>query len=285
MSERSSEIHRRQLEDVADLSEAAIETLMLTLATYPIAEWARVLRGLLPDLVETFGEAAGILAIQYYNDRREIILAELVEEDKAFNKVFEATDAMIPRDKIREGVGSSIDYFIGKLFKNINNGTYKNIKDADAPVEYLDDLGEEEIASLTQELKNQTSRDVKNFSRETIEIASNADPAPIEPVRSVNDGGCPWCKFLHVQGKMAGNFHTGCNCDVDLLPARKVTKATTFKSLVGLSSARDTKKPTRKVTEPSWYDEYQEAYNAASKSIGSSKPSDVLYEMERLKNL
>lgn len=272
MSERSAEIHRRQLDDIAELAGISIENLMLTLAPYPMREWAVVLRELLPEIVFLFGPAAGQLGVQYYNERKAVLIETVAEEELSSIEgavSFRANASMIPQDLIREGIDKSIDFFVGSVFNKIDAGELTPENPEKEIVEYLADLPNEKIEELTQELKNVAGRDISNFSRKTIAVAANLDPAPLIPVRAVNENGCDYCRLLHHRGRISqpkyynpkkdqatGHFHPGCRCTVDLAPSGDVIP-------------------------PEWYMDFQDEYDEAVTDAGTTSRNRLLSQMRK----
>jgi hypothetical protein len=265
MSERSAEIHRRQLDDIADLAGMTTEELLAALQPYPLREWAVVLRELLPGVVLNFGNAASVLAVDYYNQRRSQIVPKAKQKQMPFN----ASLDMIPKNLLDEDTGKTIDWFINSVFKGIDDGTLVNKSDPTKAVEFLDDIQPEEVAKIQTKLDNVIRTNVMNYSRKTIDKIAEIDPAPIKKKRSVNTGGCEWCKLLHARGyikepkfkplipldDVTGHFHEGCRCTVDIAYGE--------------------------VVPPIWYDKWIEEYKNASGDLGTTEPIPLISEMRR----
>lgn len=267
MSEMSAEIHRRQLEDIAELAGFTVEELLDQLEPYPLREWAAVLRELIPGVVINFGTAAAVLGVDYYNSRRALIMPKKATKAES---AFQATLDMIPQTLIDEGLNKSLNYFVSQIFQKIEDGVIVNAADAEKAVEYLSDIQPEEIKKITEGLTEVVKTNTLDFSRKTIDAAAELDPAPIKKTRSVNKGGCNWCKLLHARGyikepkykpliplgDVTGHFHENCRCTVDIAYGE--------------------------VVPPLWYEEWFARYRSAAGKLGTTEKNAVVSELRRM---
>lgn len=235
MSERSSDILRSQLDDIAKLAGIDVENLMTLLEGFPPKEWAEVIRLMVPQIVATYGPMSTDVTTGYYNERRGILVKRDLAEGQRQPKKFKATEALADNVVIQKQLKDSLEYYIGQTFKNTPQESLEGIPAT------LDDNGGRTMTELPADvldlrrnlagnLMNIVKREIFNHSRRAVIASATRDPARFIAVRSVNSDGCNFCKLqYHAGGKLRRqSFHEGCRCTVDLAPPGEQPKPEWF---------------------------------------------------------
>jgi hypothetical protein len=190
---------RRAIRDLFILARGDLEVLWRSVGDS--AEAQQALMELLPELIATYGLAAGSVAADFYDQ---------VREEEEAPKRFRAIVPEMPEQGIGALVGWALATAAG-VHSTANKGAADNV------VEAVEKIGPEDLTSFRTLVEGGMQRRIANQARLVITTSSIADPSAKGWMR-VGGGGCDFCALLITRGAVYTEksvefaSHDHCNC-------------------------------------------------------------------------
>ena len=176
-----ADAYQTAVDDVATLAIADTVNVLNELEGATVAETAGVLRQTLPELTATYGEAAGVITTQYYNEVRATSSSLTTEYTP-----------VVQSSKVVDLTQDSIGFTAAQLSKGVQYGT------------------------VISTLAGSVQRIVNGVGRDTLAWNVVKDPDGTLYKRVPNVDACAFCRTMAAVAKPSNeyyvHFHNNCRC-------------------------------------------------------------------------